>query len=360
MNPEERVRQMLAAARGEEEVTAAEWDAFAGSARRSVRVQRIVTAGIGLVLVAAVALGATTALDDKENQGLVTPIGTTEPDDARGCNDIDAPWRPDACNYDPNAPTPTPPSSPDGRNVGSLDQGEAEIWLVDDQTKTIWWGSRNVPFSGDPVASVIQALLEGPTGPDVEVGATSHIPEGTELLDTEIIGEVAHIDLSEEFAQGAGNPTSMRLREAQVVFTATQTEGVDEVRLFVEHEAYLGNTKPLGRDDFEDVAPPIVVETPKIGQQVTSPFIVSGTANVFEGTVSFDLDVHGPRGASITSFTTATCGSGCRGDFTEKVKFDDLDIDESVEATLTVYEESAEDGSRLNQIMIPLILQPPE
>ena len=363
MSTEERVRQMMERARGEEEITGAQWEGFSGAARRSIRMQRLVAAGVGLVLVAAVVIGATTILGSNDNKGLVTPIG---PDDgkANGCQDIDAPWNPDACNYDPDAAKPPPISPttlPTDFEAKPPPIEQAEIWLVDPTTGKLSWGIRTVPGGGDSLTIALQELLRGPIGPDVEAGIATEIPAGTELVDTEIVGEGVHITLSSEFDDsGTESPGTMRLREAQVVFTATQIGEIESVRLFVEEDAYLGQVEPVGRDDFDDVAPPIVVESPKIGQQISGPtFEVTGTANVFEGTVHFDLDVPAPVGVSMTSFTTATCGSGCRGDFTETVKFDpQIQLEKPIEAILTVYEESAEDGSRINEVTLPLTLVP--
>ena len=39
--------------------------------------------------------------------------------------------------------------------------------------------------------------------------------------------------------------------------------------------------------DFGDLAPPIVVNEPRIATEHESPIVVSGTANVFEATVTY-------------------------------------------------------------------------
>ena len=46
MNPEDRLSQMLNRARGEDRVTESNWNEFASSARRSVRIQRFAAAGL--------------------------------------------------------------------------------------------------------------------------------------------------------------------------------------------------------------------------------------------------------------------------------------------------------------------------
>jgi hypothetical protein len=108
------------------------------------------------------------------------------------------------------------------------------------------------------------------------------------------------------------------------------------------------------RPDDVGSLPPITVETPFRGQEVASPMVVSGTANVFEATVSMELlDESGD--VIVDKFTTATCGTGCRGDYSTRLRFD---VGESVPATLHVFESSAEDGSPLHTVSIPVVLIP--
>jgi hypothetical protein len=110
---------------------------------------------------------------------------------------------------------------------------------------------------------------------------------------------------------------------------------------------------PQTRPD-EGSLPPITVETPFTGQEIASPMVVSGTANVFEATVSMKLvDESGVVVAD--KFTTATCGTGCRGDYASQLRFD---VEDSQSATLQVFESSAEDGRPLHMVSIPVVLVP--
>lgn len=336
MNTEEKVRQMMNRARGEDEVSGAEWESFSTSARRSLRMQRMVAAGVGLVLIAAAVVGAMTIFDGEENRGLVTPVGPT---------DVETP------ESKPTAPsTPTAPSA-------SNEQREIEIWLT--QSGVLWRGSRlvGVPEGGleQTLAATLKELIRGPIASDREVGARTALPGGTELLDGQIEDGVASIDLSSEF----GRDTTSRadsLRNGQIVFTATQFEGIEQVQLFVEGMAI---TAPMGRDAFPETSPPIVVEAPKINSVVEGDvLVVEGTANVFEGTVQMKLvtNLGGKDQYTSGAFATATCGSGCRGTFEKELSVQT--VDKLTEATLHVWEASAEDGSRLHEVTIPLTLLP--
>jgi immunoglobulin-like protein involved in spore germination len=100
--------------------------------------------------------------------------------------------------------------------------------------------------------------------------------------------------------------------------------------------------------------PPIVVRAPVAGDEVGSPVTVAGSADVFEATVSIRiLDASGQELAA--TFTTATCGTGCRGRYSEEVFFF---TEDRQDGTIEVFESSAEDGSPLNVVRIPVVLVP--
>jgi hypothetical protein len=75
---------------------------------------------------------------------------------------------------------------------------------------------------------------------------------------------------------------------------------------------------------------------------------------VFEGTVTIRI-VDASDRELAAGFATATCGSGCRGSFsTELFFFTEL----AQSGTVEVFEESAEDGSALHVVSIPVTLVP--
>jgi hypothetical protein len=98
--------------------------------------------------------------------------------------------------------------------------------------------------------------------------------------------------------------------------------------------------------------PAIVVTSPRSGDEVSSPVSIEGNADVFEATVSIDvLDSAGKP--IVRTFTTATCGTGCRGTFSKAVRFA---VDTTQPGTIRVYESSAEDGTPINVVDIPVTL----
>jgi hypothetical protein len=98
----------------------------------------------------------------------------------------------------------------------------------------------------------------------------------------------------------------------------------------------------------------IEVTAPTSGDEVSPPVTVTGTAEVFEGTVTiWIVDQTGNRIAN--TFTTTTCGGGCRGEFSVDVPYS---VGAAQAGTIWVFEESAEDGRRLHTVRIPVMLTP--
>jgi len=234
-------------------------------------------------------------------------------------------------------------------------------------TFEVWFGygewlfvtKRTEPF-GPRVGTAVTALLAGPSAAERTVGVGTSIPEGTELLGLSIDGGIATVDLSRTFESGGGS-LSMFSRLAQLTYTLTQFPTVEGVNLRLEGKpvtVFSGEgiilDDPMTRRSFRDRLPPILVQSPLIGEQVSSPITISGTANVFEATVSITiLDAQGLEIAS--GFTTATCGTGCRGTYSTSVGFT---VDQTQAGTVRVYEVSAKDGHPINVVDIPVVLLP--
>jgi len=203
-------------------------------------------------------------------------------------------------------------------------------WLRDGQ---VWPALRQVEETQAVAAAALEELLAGPTAQEgADLDFTTAIPEGTELEELEIEDGVARVRLSAELPD---EPLS------QVVYTVSQFPTVSSVE--VQGQAFT-------RADFEDLTPPILVESPLSFEEVSSPLRATGTANTFEATFNYELT--DPDGVIIAKdFVTATSGSGTRGtfDFTVPVAVDRDGIGE-----LIVFELSAKDGSRIHLQEIPL------
>lgn len=189
-------------------------------------------------------------------------------------------------------------------------------------------------------------LTAGPSAAEAGAGLTSGLTADGAFTIEGISGGVETVRFGPAFYAGASN--AARLRQAQVVYTLTQFPTVSRVRFTGDGRAA---GTPVGRGDFADLLPAIVVLDPIIGQRVTSPVTVTGTADVFEATVNARLlDADGRPVA--TAFTTASCGSGCRGDFRIRLPY----RSGGRAATVEVYWVSPKDGSRLDVVTVPVVL----
>jgi hypothetical protein len=214
----------------------------------------------------------------------------------------------------------------------------------------------------DPVYETLNFLVFGPYPGEQDdlPPLLSFIPEGTQLLGVEVAGGIATVNLSAGFRGGDDNSdavqdaAAVRRAAAQIVFTLTRFPEITGVRILVEGVA-LGDAiirpkagadlGPATRADFADFLPPIMIEQPVYWASAgENPLAVAGTADVFEATVSLELlDQHGT--VLWQGFATATCGTGCRGDFAAEIPYE---VAEGQIGTLVAWETSMEDGSRTN------------
>jgi len=205
-------------------------------------------------------------------------------------------------------------------------------------------------------AGALRALLAGPDRYERDHGRTTAIPAGTRLRSIVVRRHIATIDLSGRYDDGGGT-LSMRARLAQVVFTATRFPTIQKVGFELDGKpvtAFGGEgivlDHPVGRADFEDLAPLILVESPLTGDTVRTPVRVWGSANTFEGTLRLKLtDAAGHTAADVRA--TASSGSGTRGTFDVTVPYRAA---RSGAGTLTAYWNSPKDGRAVIADTVPL------
>ncbi|HYI45354.1 MAG TPA: GerMN domain-containing protein [Actinomycetota bacterium] len=347
MTPEDKMRDLIGRAATTESASEKEWTTFLIRANRSVVIRRGVIA-VGLVVLV---IGAF-VVPNLVNDGVRTPqpqppAGSDSPEDVETAE-----------------PSPTPDKVvtypyPSGDTEGSV----VQIWFVETiKNKEMLTSTyRDVGDTPAVARAAMESLLAGPQGPEGETGVTTTIPSGTSLLGLTIDDGVATVDLSTEFDETGLGTCCEHFPLAQVVYTLTSFDTVDEVVFHIEGETVesygshgLVIEQPQTRDDYSESAPPIVVNFPFLGQNVGTTFTLVGSANVFEATVSYRIV--GDGGSVLKEgFTTATCGTGCVGDYSEKVT---LLVKAETEAVLEVFESSAEDGSPLHKVEIPITIVP--
>jgi germination protein M len=208
--------------------------------------------------------------------------------------------------------------------------------------------------------AALETLLEGPDSFEMGYGLRTEIPDGTQLLGLEIDGEIARVDLTSEFGSGGGN-ASKQARLAQIVYTITQFPTVKGVLFSLDGEP-IGVPKgesiidrPVTRRDYADQLPAILVTSPALNQVVESSIVLRGSANVFEANVGIQiLDENGE--VIEETFTTATCGTGCRGTFRARVAYE---VDHAQNGTLVVHDDdTVGTGTFPNEVRIPVRLLP--
>jgi spore germination protein GerM len=87
--------------------------------------------------------------------------------------------------------------------------------------------SRTVSVSPADLATVVRALVAGPTDPESRAGLQSAVPSQTTVLGANIAGGTATVNLGGTFGQIVGPPEIQAV--AQVVFTASALPGVTGV-----------------------------------------------------------------------------------------------------------------------------------
>jgi hypothetical protein len=248
---------------------------------------------------------------------------------------------------EPTATSPAPTESPTTSPTPTTGrQFTFEVWF--EVSDRLFATKRTEPFDVAVAALATAALVDGPSSAEAAAGVSSEVPSGTTFRITALKDSLATIEFDPGFYEGPDDV--VRFRQAQVVYTLTQYATIETVQFTrVGGDRVFGQQ---GRDDFEDLLPAILVEQPLIGSRASNPVTVSGTANVFEATVS--LRILDSAGNEIArTFTTATCGTGCRGGYSVSIAYS---IDHEQSGTVEVFESSAKDGSPINVVQIPVIL----
>jgi len=248
----------------------------------------------------------------------------------------------------PTAPSPASPSP-------SASAAKTTVRLYFLRGEKLGVAERRVPQTTMPATAAMKALLAGPTQAEANGGLGTTIPAGTRLLGLTIEGTTATADLSQQFASGGGS-LSMMARVAEVVYTLTQFRTGKSVEFLLEGapvEALGGEGIALGepqrRADWRAFEPNIFVESPGFGAVVSSPFELTGTASVFEGAFIARLVDSSARRIVITP-VQASLGAPGRGRFAKTIAFSTS----AKRGVLIVYDESMEDGSRLDEVRIPV------
>ena len=249
--------------------------------------------------------------------------------------------------------TPVSSATPPG---GTSRQTVLQTWFT--RQGKLFVTERTIPATASIGRAALDSLLAGPSAAEYAAGVRSQIPAGTRLLGLRISAGTATADFTSSFGSAASSST-MPLRIAQVVYTLTQFPSVTGIRFEINGQGVtvIGGVpvqEPQTAAMYDGYLPAIIVGNPVIGEQVTGPVTVSGTADVFEALVSVRI-LDSAGGEIARTFTTASCGTGCRGDYSVAVSYT---VPKAEPGTIEIFESSARDGQPINVQQIPVTLTP--
>lgn len=215
---------------------------------------------------------------------------------------------------------------------------------------------RIVPVAyGLGARAAVRSLLNGPTSQERSTGLSTTIPATSRLLGLTIKNGTAEVNLNAAYESGGGS-MSMSARLMQVVYTLTQFAPVQHVTFVIEGKrvSTFGGEgivldHPVTRMDYRSFLPRIFVDSPAIGETVTSPLPVHGSASVFEG--DFVVEVTTGSGESLARKHVHTRMG--RAEFTTTLRFPS---GHTGPARVTAFDFSARDGSRIDEYVVPVTL----
>lgn len=185
------------------------------------------------------------------------------------------------------------------------------------------------------------------------------VPTSVRVESTSVEGDMIVADMNEAFLAGAAEPgllSDMTMLN-QLIYTLTSTDPETSVLFTVNGEpveAYgsegLDLTEPVERETFRDDHLHLINLTGPVLQQDNGSYLVEGIANVFEASLTWQI-LDGAGEVVHEEFTTASCGTGCWGEFAIEVS---ADLIVPGESSIRLFTYSAEDGSATNMITIPI------
>ncbi|MGF1618872.1 MAG: Gmad2 immunoglobulin-like domain-containing protein [Acidimicrobiia bacterium] len=183
------------------------------------------------------------------------------------------------------------------------------------------------------------------------------VPSGVEALDVrpaDGADNVLIIEMNEVFLSGAGGLLADFAMLNQLIHTATYLPDIDEVQFIVNNQPVtqfgsegLDLSSSVSRESFQEHLALINLTSP-VSSDTDLNIVVEGTSNTFEASLA--VQVVAESGEAVhEEFGTATCGSGCWGEYMFVLN---RDLFQSG-STIRILEYSAEDGEPQNVISVP-------
>ena len=116
-----------------------------------------------------------------------------------------------------------------GSSSGSDASGADRIYLVAPGDERLL---RSVPRDAALREALMRILLLGPNDDEIAAQYSSFIPPDTQLLSARSKGQILIVDVTGEIAELTGQSLSQAI--AQIVYTATEIDGIEAVQLKVD------------------------------------------------------------------------------------------------------------------------------
>jgi Sporulation and spore germination/Immunoglobulin-like domain of bacterial spore germination len=230
-----------------------------------------------------------------------------------------------------------------------------DVWLERGAGK-LWLTKRTVPRTPGVAAAAVRLLFAGPNAAERAAGVTTAVPAGSRLRGISISNGTATIDVSRAFAVAAP-ATTIRMRLAELTYTATQFPTVKRVRLevagaVVHSIAGAPVPQPAARRDFLRRLPAILVSRPAIGTHVPATVTVAGSADVFEAALT--VRVINDRGRLLARRRIlASCGTGCRGRYSVAIPYT---VIRSQPGTIVIFDSGGGPVAHPHVVRVPVRL----
>ena len=254
-------------------------------------------------------------------------------------------------------PAPAPPNPEPPGPVETVKMDVAVYYLKSTQTEMYLIREVHQVDKTNEVAKA--ALNELISGTPATAGAARVLPADTKILGINIEQGLATVDFSAEVLKANVGSSGEAMGIASIVNTLTEFPTIQKVVFTVDGSKEKGMDwwghvglyeQPFQRDVSRVFEPAIWVTSPVKDQLITSPVKISGSARVFEATVSFRLK--DSSGTVIAQgFTTASEGAPGRGDYNGELAFT---ASGPGKGQIEVFEASAKDGSDTNKVIIPV------
>ncbi len=211
-----------------------------------------------------------------------------------------APVLPDARSVDITKPIVGIAATRSGNGYWLAGRGTVPVYFLRGErlgaaTRDVHAGAGGLTAATDGAVNVVRDLLSGPTATERAAGLSTAIPAGTTVNDLSVAHGVVTVDLSAQFVTGGGS-LSMQERVAQVVSTLTGLPDIDRVSFSIagKHVTTIGGEglivdPPVTRATFSSFFPQVLIDTPGPGDLVTSPLVITGSIDSFEGGATFEL-----------------------------------------------------------------------